>query len=375
MVLATCISPKIQNPFNEEEDFDKEQLGLLVVFIDILTVVCIFLFAEALNNTQEEYAAIFHSQTIEMTDFTIRVKNLPHHTLYGDKDDVLRAVLTAHFQEIVKDEIKLIQQQEKEDDGPNGDFSNLAAVDVSKDSNEVNPQDYEVTDINFGKADMKDMELMTKMSTMQNEYTRNYIRKLMFKDGAGDARVAKIDQQQAKLNSDFVKVRDLYVEEKKRRLAAIESGAVSKSSDSSVRYAYITFRSKEAVELVKRSYSRYGKCTRCCVMCCCKSQCKKQRAELEKKHIFKNYPVITESCQPDNINWQNLGYGNAYRQLMVACNWLIAIIMIAISLAFIVWLKQETIRLKKEYNIDVNCPADSGSGDFKEIAWTDQQLN
>lgn len=42
-----------------------------------------------------------------MTDFTIRVKNLPHHTLYDDKDDVLRAMLTAHFEEIIRDEIKL----------------------------------------------------------------------------------------------------------------------------------------------------------------------------------------------------------------------------------------------------------------------------
>ena len=107
MALVKCVSPKIPNPFVEGEEFDKEQLGYLIVFIDIFTVICIFLFAEALNNAQEEYAAYFHSSTIEMTDFTIRVKRLPHHTTYGDKDDVLRAVLTAHFEEIIRDEIKL----------------------------------------------------------------------------------------------------------------------------------------------------------------------------------------------------------------------------------------------------------------------------
>lgn len=46
--------------------------------------------------------------TIEMIDFTIRVKNLPHHTVYGDKDDVLRALMTAHFEDIIKDELKLL---------------------------------------------------------------------------------------------------------------------------------------------------------------------------------------------------------------------------------------------------------------------------
>ena len=56
---------------------------------------------------------------------------------------------------------------------------------------------------------------------------------------------------------------------------------------------------------------------------------------------------------------------------MVALNWHIAIILILISLAIIIQLKQETIKLKKEYNIDVTCPANSGNKEFKEIAWTD----
>ena len=87
-------------------------MGILVVFFDILTVVLIFIFAEALNNSQESYATNFTLQTIEMIDFTIRVKNLPHHTLYDDKDDVLRAMLTAHFEELIKDEMKLIAADE-----------------------------------------------------------------------------------------------------------------------------------------------------------------------------------------------------------------------------------------------------------------------
>lgn len=68
-----------------------------------------------------------------MTDFTIRVKNLPHHNLYGDKDDILRAMLTAHFEEILRDEVKLLEQEKENDGGGDDfDFTNLAQIDPSK---------------------------------------------------------------------------------------------------------------------------------------------------------------------------------------------------------------------------------------------------
>lgn len=110
ILIASCLSPKIQNPFNEEEYWEKSQFGILVVFFDMGSVILIIIFAELLNNSQEDYANKFNQQTIEMTDFTIRVKNLPHHEKYFDKDDVLRAMITHHFQEIVKDEIKFVKE-------------------------------------------------------------------------------------------------------------------------------------------------------------------------------------------------------------------------------------------------------------------------
>lgn len=42
--LATCISPKISNPFTGTE-FDKDQLGVMIVFFDIFTVIALILFA------------------------------------------------------------------------------------------------------------------------------------------------------------------------------------------------------------------------------------------------------------------------------------------------------------------------------------------
>lgn len=96
LALASCISPKIENPFTGNE-WTKDKLGVLIVFFDIATVVAIILFTKALISTQEDYVHAFDLATIQMTDFTVRVQNLPHNLMYGNKDDILRAMLTAHF--------------------------------------------------------------------------------------------------------------------------------------------------------------------------------------------------------------------------------------------------------------------------------------
>jgi hypothetical protein len=54
---------------------------------------------------------MYDSATIEMTDFTIRVTGIPHHSKYDQSDETLRAMLTMHFQEIVKDELKFIKER------------------------------------------------------------------------------------------------------------------------------------------------------------------------------------------------------------------------------------------------------------------------
>jgi hypothetical protein len=45
-----------------------------------------------------------------MTDFSIRVKGIPHHKFYsdvdGDDDGILKAILLKHFEQVVKDQIQ-----------------------------------------------------------------------------------------------------------------------------------------------------------------------------------------------------------------------------------------------------------------------------
>lgn len=128
----------------------------------------------------------------------------------------------------------------------------------------------------------------------------------------------------------------------------------------------------DAVTLINRSYNRHGSCTRYCARKCCQSLCKNILEEVNKKNIMKLFPKLSKSVTPDNINWQNLGYSEKHRFIMRIVNWLIAISLIILSLIFVILLKVKTLELKKEYNINVVCPSDSVSENFKKIAWKDQ---
>lgn len=130
----------------------------------------------------------------------------------------------------------------------------------------------------------------------------------------------------------------------------------------------------DAVKLVKQSYARYDWTTRYAILrCISKNKCNKQRQEILRKHFFMKYPSISSACDPDNINWENLSHGHIYRGIMKMINWVIAIVMIILSLLLVILLKQETMRLKKEFNTSIVCPKDSISDTFKQIAWADQQ--
>lgn len=72
LALASCVSPKIENPFTGTE-WDKDTLGVLIVFFDIASVIAMIVFAKTLVATQEDYVEAFDLATIQMTDFTLRV--------------------------------------------------------------------------------------------------------------------------------------------------------------------------------------------------------------------------------------------------------------------------------------------------------------
>lgn len=102
MIVAKCTTLSIENPITGKF-ISKEELGMMVVFVDMVVVVVFLIFLEVAENGQKDYVEQFKDETIEMDDFSLRVKNLPKDSYYGGEPDHLKAYLHEHFEAIVKD--------------------------------------------------------------------------------------------------------------------------------------------------------------------------------------------------------------------------------------------------------------------------------
>ena len=97
---------------------------------------------------------------------------------------------------------------------------------------------------------------------------------------------------------------------------------------------------------------------------------KKVVQSLKAKHFFGAWPEISVAEDPDNIKWTNLGYTKNQRAIRVCILWLLALILIILSLTGIVIMKDYTTELKKKFNTEVVCPKELE----KSLAWEDQAL-
>jgi hypothetical protein len=70
MITASC-SPQDLYGMN------KSQIGFLLVTLDLIALIVFLLFGWYLAQTQDNYAKMFDQATLEVSDFTIRVKNFP----------------------------------------------------------------------------------------------------------------------------------------------------------------------------------------------------------------------------------------------------------------------------------------------------------
>lgn len=79
-----------------------------MVFVDLFVIVIFLAFTNILERSQKNYVKGFKDDTLEMTDFTIRVKPMPHDAKYGDSEPTLRAFLMVHFETIIKNEFNKV---------------------------------------------------------------------------------------------------------------------------------------------------------------------------------------------------------------------------------------------------------------------------
>ena len=63
IAVAQCSSIKIENPFTGDK-YSKQDLGMIVVSFDIITVFIIVIFRYMLQNTQETYVDLFDRQSV-----------------------------------------------------------------------------------------------------------------------------------------------------------------------------------------------------------------------------------------------------------------------------------------------------------------------
>ena len=64
---------------------------------------------------------------------------------------------------------------------------------------------------------------------------------------------------------------------------------------------------------------------------------------------------VRNAIEPDNINWQNLGYKKPYRKCMIAVNWVVAVVVLLVSMLLIVLFKVTADNLKKGGGTTISC--------------------
>lgn len=138
---AECLQEYIEIPFIGYR-MPETALGPLLVGMNAVSVFTVILFIVYVEILQEEYILEFKSQTVSMSDFAIRVKNLPKASTYGGDLDVLRAELWKFFQD-------LLVNQYKED----MDIQELDRI----------PRHCEIADITFAKQALDDTDILMKL--------------------------------------------------------------------------------------------------------------------------------------------------------------------------------------------------------------------
>lgn len=121
-----------------------------------------------------------------------------------------------------------------------------------------------IADINFGLSKMIKVNYLERLSKIRQEHVMNNIRIERTKD---ESQIGKLELAQMKLQDRFAKMFDEYKEK-----CVNNSGENVEKDEQGFRFAYVTFRHMDAMDLVLNSY-KYGKCEKCCAMSCFGSMC------------------------------------------------------------------------------------------------------
>merc|ERR1712166_1558967 len=245
----------IINPFSGEP-LQKAEMADVIVWIDMVVVVSFLIFIWIMEDSQEAYAHQFKEESIEMNDFSIRVKGMPLDHQYGNDENNLRAFLTHHLEGVIQDEMAAKGKKHSGCNDDNADFDNIGA-----DGPALKSFDWEVADINFGKTNMGYVDYLKKLADLRVKFIANKHRLAKTEDMKLQGTIAN---EQEALQRQWSTVLDSYKEALRQTEEAAE---LEDNKDASVRFAYVVFRSMHAMEHVLDAY-KIGTCKRWCIMSC-----------------------------------------------------------------------------------------------------------
>ena len=264
-VRALCVSDTIAVPYIDYP-IEKDAFGLFIVIIDFCVIMSIMGFIHILEQRQLEYIEQFKRQTIQMSDFALRVKNLPRDSEYGDREHILKAYLWDHFQ-------ALLAREHVE----SGTDQHSAKKQNKKDAKETNHRkEHDIADITFGKQQIRDTAQLMKLYELSKKIQTLEFRRSSVKSKTIQERYQKeLEEAQEAYQTE----KAIYIHDKAKK--ASSSG---KKDDKSVKYAYVIFRSMDDLNKVINAYN-VSPFYRCCVLRCSECCCAESQGRLRKKYF------------------------------------------------------------------------------------------
>ena len=212
------------------------------------------------------------------------------------------------------------------------------------------PKSCQIVDITFGKERLGDTAALVELNELHQEAESNRLKLERSPSRRGKSRYEK---KVKRLEEVYARSKSKYLEHQQQ--AQADAGQTSKGARS-IKYAYVVFRSMDGMSKVLNAYNITAfyriLYMYICPACCCGKNAKKTRALYFNRRWLK----VSKACLPDEIKWENIGYGACNRRIRKIFIWLIAIIMIGLGILGVVFMKVKSDGMKKDFQTQIACP-------------------
>ena len=274
-------------------------------------------------------------QFVQITDFAVRIKNLPEKDKY-DSLDQLKAQLELHIKDVVSKEPQAYR---------------------GKEDAEVDPT--EIVNIHFAQKNFGKYRILLKIEALAQQGQKMRTQQ---KNTKSEKKRLQLEQKITLQKAAILKEAKQYME-------------ASKQEDSeAIKNAFVVFRSMEGAARLIQAYNRSAIsvcCTACCCFCCC---CDKKT--YLRKLFHDRWLKVDEAVEPALINWENLGLSRNARCFRISILTLISLVLLFATTLGILYAKVKENELAKDKvvcNPDVELTQEEALADF--LLPEDQQQN